>query len=110
MSFDRAVEADLLEQGDSHNPDDPYFTGLRDSVLAEYGVASTKELPFNYDGFIMREGERLSTVTFRKHEARLMTRFGRQQAIVRWTSLFDPYAYRNFRNRRRPTATDWPRP
>ena len=114
MSFDRAVEADLLEQGDSHNPDDPYFTGLRDSLLAEYGVKTTKELPFNYGGFIMREGEKLSTVTFRKHEARLMTRFGRQQAIVRWTSLFDPYvaikylsmtlagtdyyAYRNFRD------------
>ncbi|MEO0732849.1 MAG: DUF3526 domain-containing protein [Bacteroidota bacterium] len=91
IAFDRAVEEDLLKQGDSHNPDDPFFKGLQDSVLAVHGVASTKELPFNYSGFIMREGEKLSTATFREHEERLLNRYTRQQDAVRWTAFLNPY-------------------
>ena len=55
IEFDTAVEHELIEQGDSHNPDDPHFKGLKDSLLAKYQVSSTKELPFNYSGFVMRE-------------------------------------------------------
>jgi len=91
IAFDRAVEEDLLQQGDSHNPDDPYFKGLKDSVLAVHGVTSTKELPFNYGGFIMREGEKLSTATFRKHEEQLLARYEQQHGLVRWTAFFNPY-------------------
>jgi len=91
IAFDRAVEDDLLKLGDSHNPDDPYFMGLKDSVLAVHGVASTKELPFNYSGFIMREGEKLSTITFRQHERRLLARYEQQHDVVRWTAFINPY-------------------
>jgi len=91
VAFDRAVEEDLLAQGDSHNPDDPYFVGLKDSVLAVHAVTSTKELPFNYSGFIMREGEKLSTATFRKHERQLLTRYEQQHDVVRWTAFINPY-------------------
>lgn len=91
VAFDRAVQEDLLKQGDSHNPDDPYFKELKDSVLAVHGVASTKELPFNYSGFIMREGEKLSTATFREHEQRLLARYEQQHNVVRWTAFINPY-------------------
>ncbi len=91
VAFDRAVQDDLLKQGDSHNPDDPYFQGLKDSVLSAYQVASTKELPFNYAGFVMREGEKLSTETFRRHQRKLLARYDRQQSMVRWTGFINPY-------------------
>ncbi|MEL6864498.1 MAG: DUF3526 domain-containing protein [Bacteroidota bacterium] len=114
IEFDTAVEHELIKQGDSHNPDDPYFNGLKDSVLAVHQVASTKELPFNYSGFIMREGEKLSTETFRRHQSQLMERYEQQQYLVAWTALLNPYiaiknlsmalcgtdfpAYRNFQD------------
>ena len=91
IAFDRAVQEEVLQQGDSHNPDDPYFKALKDSVLAVHGVATTKELPFNYGGFIMREGEKVSTMTFRAHENRLLARYERQHDVVRWTAFFNPY-------------------
>ncbi|MGB3800393.1 MAG: DUF3526 domain-containing protein [Lewinella sp.] len=91
IAFDRAVEQELLQRGDSHNPDDPYFGAIKDSLLAAYQVSTTKELPFNYGGYIMREGEKLSTETFRQHQDRLMTRYEQQHGLVRWTSLINPY-------------------
>jgi ABC-2 type transport system permease protein len=91
IAFDRMVEEEILKQGDSHNPDDPYFKHLKDSVLAVHQVSSTKDLPFNYGGFIMREGEKLSTLTFRDHERRLLARYEQQHDIVQRTALFNPY-------------------
>ncbi|MEM9820215.1 MAG: DUF3526 domain-containing protein [Bacteroidota bacterium] len=91
IEFDTAVEHELIQQGDSHNPDDPHFSALKDSLLLAHQVPSTKELPFNYSGFIMREGERLSTATFRRHHSQLMERYEQQQNVVRWTAFLNPY-------------------
>lgn len=114
IEFDTAVEHELIKQGDSHNPDDPHFNRLKDSLLTAHQVSSTKELPFNYSGFIMREGERLSTETFRRHQLQLMEQYERQQNLVGWTAFFNPFiaiknlsmtltgtdfqAYRNFQH------------
>ena len=62
----------------------------------------------------MREGERLSTETFRRHQLQLMERYQQQQNLIRWTALLNPYiaiknlsmamsgtdflAYRNFQD------------
>lgn len=114
IEFDTAVEQALMQQGDSHNPDDPHFKGLKDSLLAAHQVTTTKALPFNYSGFIMREGERLSTAIFRHHQRQLMEQYEQQQNLVGWTALINPYiaiknlsmafsgtdfsAYRNFQD------------
>lgn len=89
--FDSIVEQDIIKQGDSHNPDDPLFTALRDSVLNAHDVASTDELPFNYSGFIMSQGEELSTMTYRRHRERLIALYGQQNNIMNWTSYINPY-------------------
>jgi len=91
IEFDTAVEHELIQLGDSHNPDDPHFTGIRDSVLAANNVSSVKELDFNYSGLIMKEGERLSTEVFRRHEQALMEQYQQQQNMVRWTAFLNPY-------------------
>jgi len=91
IEFDTAVEHELIQQGDSHNPDDPHFKGIKDSLLAIYQVDSTKDLPFNYSGFIMQEGERLSTEIFRNHQTNLVERYQQQQDMVRWTAFVNPY-------------------
>ena len=55
------AEREQKEIGDSHNPDDPHFAELREKVLAEYGVSRVEDLPVNYGGLVMLEGERLTT-------------------------------------------------
>ncbi|NJL77175.1 MAG: DUF3526 domain-containing protein [Saprospiraceae bacterium] len=72
IEFDKAVEADLIKQGDSHNPDDPHYKVLKDSILQAYQVDSTHNLPFNYAGLVMREGEKLSAETYNQHQNRLI--------------------------------------
>lgn len=91
IEFDTAVEQELIKQGDSHNPDDPHFAALKDSLLKVYQVDSTHLLPFNYSGFVMREGERLSAETFNCHQEKLIGIYLNQQQVVRMTAFFNPF-------------------
>ena len=91
IEFDAAVEHELIQQGDSHNPDDPYFNAIKDSLLSEYNVSSTKELPFNYGGYIMKEGEKLSTEIFRKHQEELINTYKKQNNIINKMAILNPY-------------------
>lgn len=91
IAFDMAIEAEILKQGDSHNPDDPHYKALKDSVLLAYKVDSVQKLPFNYGGFVMKEGERLSAETYDRHQADLMKIYEKQQNVVRYFGLFNPY-------------------
>jgi ABC-2 type transport system permease protein len=91
IEFDTIVEKDLIKQGDSHNPNDPHFKFLKDSLLKTYNVDSTHKLPFNYSGFVMREGEKLSANTYKFHQKNLVEIFKKQQNIVRFTAVLNPY-------------------
>lgn len=91
IEFDVAVEEELIKQGDSHNPNDPHYQALKDSLLTKYGVESTDDLPFNYSGFVMREGERLSAEIFNRHQSQLVSIFLQQQSVIRFTAVLNPY-------------------
>jgi ABC-2 type transport system permease protein len=91
IEFDTKVEQKLIKQGDSHNPNDPHFKALKDSLLTTYKVDSTHKLPFNYSGYVMREGEKLSAETYKKHQAVLVEIYKKQQNVVRFTAFLNPY-------------------
>jgi ABC-2 type transport system permease protein len=91
IEFDSAVEAELILHGDSHNPNDPHYAALKDSVLRVHGVDSVQQLPFNYSGFVMREGERLSTETYLSHQRRLVELFKSQQQVITNAAWIDPF-------------------
>lgn len=90
VAFDTEVEKELLKLGDNHNPDDPHYKGIKDSVLAAHKVSSTDQLPFNYSGFIMKEGEKLSTQAYLLHEKRLVNIYRKQSNAFRLTGLINP--------------------
>ncbi len=91
VEFDTAVEAELIKQGDSHDPNDPHYKALKDSLLTTYRVDSTHKLPFNYGGFVMREGERLSAETYNRHQEKLINIYQKQQNTIRLTALINPF-------------------
>lgn len=96
VEFEAAIERDIIRQGDSHNPDDPHYKAIRDSVLTAHDVDSVQKLPFNYSGFIMREGERLSAVTYQRHLQQLLSIYEDQNRFSRYTAFINPYtAIRN---------------
>lgn len=82
---DIAVTRDLAALGDSHNPDDPYFAEFRKKVLASYGVLRIEDLPVNYKGLVGMEGERLTSVLFKRYAD---ASFERQHAQLRWVDGF----------------------
>lgn len=86
-----AIEHDVLQIGDSHNPNDPYFRGVRDSLLRVYGVDSVQQLPFNFAGYVMGLGERLTAGIHSKHQAELSACYKQQNKLSQWLSLIDPY-------------------
>lgn len=91
IEFDSSVEQELILHGDSHNPNDPHYAALKDSLLRVHGVDSVQQLPFNYSGFVMREGERLSTETYLSHQRALVELFKQQQKIIRNAAWIDPF-------------------
>ncbi|RAW02423.1 ABC transporter permease [Pseudochryseolinea flava] len=96
VTFESAIEEDVIRQGDSHDPNDPHFKAIKDSLLHAHGVDSVQHLPFNYSGFIMREGERLSAVTYQRHLKELLGIYERQNDVGKIIAVLNPYmAIRN---------------
>lgn len=91
IQFQAAVEADILQQGDSHNPDDVHFKKLKDSVLRANKVDSIQQLSFNYSGFIMQEGERMSAQVYNDHLQRLYTIYDKQNRVSYHAAFINPF-------------------
>lgn len=90
IAFETVLEKDILKAGDSHNPDDPHFNKIKDSLLVRYNVKSTNELPFNYSGFVMKEGERISSQIYIRHQKELEETFASQQRFSELSAFIDP--------------------
>jgi ABC-2 type transport system permease protein len=96
MQFQATVEADILQQGDSHDPDDAHFKKLKDSVLRANKVDSIQQLSFNYSGFIMQEGERMSAQVYDAHLQRLHNIYDKQNRVSYNAAFVNPFI--SFRN------------
>ena len=90
IAFETELEKDILKAGDSHNPDDPHFKQIKDSLLAHYKVQTTQELPFNYSGFVMKEGEKISSEIYSRHHQELEKMYASQQKISEISGFLDP--------------------
>lgn len=97
LAFESAIEEDLGKEGDSHNPDDLHYKIIKDSLLKRYKVDSVQQLPFNYSGFIMGEGEKISADIYGRHQRLLMETYLRQNSFGRYVGFINPYiAIKNF--------------
>ncbi|CAA9194616.1 ABC transporter permease [Flavobacterium collinsii] len=96
IQFNSAIEKDILKQGDSHNPNDLHYKAIKDSLLSVYKVDSVQKLPFNYSGFIMTEGEKISSKIYNQHLEELLKVYDQQNSFSKAVSFLNPYiAIRN---------------
>ncbi|WP_020530320.1 ABC transporter permease [Flexithrix dorotheae] len=91
LEFKGNIEEEVIQFGDSHDPDDPYFTSIRDSVLSVHNVQSTNELPFNYAGFQMFVGEKISAEIYKRHHSKLLDQYRNQNQLTKWLAMINPY-------------------
>jgi len=97
IEFESGIEKELIKKGDSHNPNDPYYKALRDSVLNLYKVDSVQQLPFNYSGFQMKEGEKISAAIYNQHLKELLHIYQKQNGVTAASAFINPFAaLRNF--------------
>ncbi len=89
--FAERVDATVRSLGDAHDPDDPAFARLRQETLAKYGVATVAELPFNYQGLVMQEGERHTSEAFQAHLDSLDRVRARQQLVLDLFGVVSPF-------------------
>ncbi|TIX51673.1 ABC transporter permease [Alteraurantiacibacter aquimixticola] len=90
LETDIAIQRELREIGDSHDPDDPHFEEFKTSVLQEYGVDRIEDLPFNYNGLLAMEGETLTSSLFDQYAARETAQEKRHAAIVTSFGVISP--------------------
>lgn len=90
-TFEADVERRVRELGDGHNPNDPRFTQLRTDTLATHGVSRVEDLPFNYNGVVMRESEALTSEAYTEHVDRLLTIYERHGQLAQFTAFLSPY-------------------
>ena len=91
IQFNSDIEKDILKQGDSHNPNDPHYKAIKDSLLRAYKVDSVQKLPFNYSGYIMTEGEKISSRIYNEHLAELLKIYKKQNSFSKTVSFLNPY-------------------
>lgn len=91
IAFQAAIENDILKEGDSHNPDDAHYKAIKDSLLKAHQVDSVEKLPFNYSGYIMAEGEKISATIYNRHLAQLLQRYDQQNSIARYAAFVNPF-------------------
>ncbi|OEK08329.1 ABC transporter permease [Flavivirga aquatica] len=91
IEFREVIETEVAKQGDSHNPDDPYFNKIRDSILKVNNVTNVKDLPFNYSGFLMSKGEEQTAKIYANQHDKLIKTYENQNSITTSLVLFNPY-------------------
>jgi ABC-2 type transport system permease protein len=89
--FVAEVERRVRELGDSHNPNDPRFAEIKAQALARHGVSRVEDLPFNYSGFVMEQGERMTSEAFQRHLGALVAIYQRQARLVDLAGAVSPY-------------------
>jgi len=89
--FTAQVEEVQRGVGDSHDPDDPFFSALRDEYLARYEVESVDELPINWGGVVSREGEAVTSRINEEQQQELVAAHRRQDRVMSWLGLFTSY-------------------
>jgi ABC-2 type transport system permease protein len=89
--FFAQIQDDVLKEGDSHNPSDPHYAHLKDSLLTAYHVDSVLQLPINYSGVVMAEGEKISAHIYTTHFGQLQQIYAHQNRLSEWVALVDPF-------------------
>ncbi|WP_434391392.1 ABC transporter permease [Melittangium boletus] len=90
IETDVAIHQELKRLGDSHDPDDPYFSAFKAKTLARYGVDSVEALPVQWAGLVAMEGERMTSGLFDRHARDAFAREAEQNQLVRRFGVLSP--------------------
>jgi len=88
--FEIEMQKDVMEGLDGHDARSKQIEDFTKKTLQEHGKNSVDQLPFNFQGLVMLESERLASVVFDHHFGKLWDRIQEQDRAVVWTGLAAP--------------------
>lgn len=90
-AFNRQIHKDGEKGIDGHNPSSARAKELEKKILAQYGVDSVSKLPVNFDGIVMQEGEKYTSLVYQKHFGALQEQFQKQNSLATVVGFLNPY-------------------
>jgi ABC-2 type transport system permease protein len=81
LQFSSQVAADMRLGIDGHNPEGRRADELKQRTLAKFGVNRIEDLPVNFSGIALQEGEEYGYKVFDRRYAELWGAFERQNAV-----------------------------
>jgi ABC-2 type transport system permease protein len=77
----QATLTEARKASSGHDPAHPAVARLREQMLLKYKVASVEQLPFDFDGLVLREDDRFGYRVFDHHYGRLWASYQRQERL-----------------------------
>ncbi len=90
VDFETAMNKAVQEGLDGHNPRNDRLQAFAQETLKKNGKTRIEELPFNFNGLVMLESERMAGEVFDHHFGKLWDRLEAQDRTVTWTGLVAP--------------------
>lgn len=91
VEFEEQIALDNKNGLDGHNPWNAEAKKLEAETLKKYGVDSVQQLPFNWDGFLMQEGEKHTANIYFKHYQLLKDTYVNQTNVYCATAALSPF-------------------
>jgi ABC-2 type transport system permease protein len=84
------TEKDLKEGIDGHDPQNKRTEEAKQQLLKQYGVTKVEDLPINFSGWSLNQGEEYAGKVYDKHYGALWQSFENQNRFFNLSSIFAP--------------------
>jgi len=89
--LEHAIHVEAVKGGHGHDPNAAQFQTLQQDLFEKYGVDRVEDLPVNWKGIAMREGEKATAEVYHRHYQGLANTFALQNSVSEAGALIDPY-------------------
>lgn len=89
--LEHSIHLEAVKGGHGHDPNAVQFETLKRELFEKHGVDKVEDLPVNWRGIAMREGEKATAEVYHKHYKDLAHTFQQQNSLAEAGSLLDPY-------------------
>ncbi len=91
MEFEEQIATDKRNGLNGHDPWNAAAKKLEEETLAKHQVKTVAELPFNWDGYLMQQGEEHEAEIYFKHYNTLRETYHNQTRVYRSLAVLSPF-------------------
>jgi ABC-2 type transport system permease protein len=75
---------------DGHSGNDQRMLDLKRDLLAKYNASRLEDVPVNFEGLRLQDGEEHGNIVFDQHFGKLWSRYEEQERVHHWSALASP--------------------